>query len=265
MKKIIAIVFTLLFVIAIGGGLSGCYGFNGLDNIIGSQNLETREYTFTGFDRVEILAPFDVEMARSNVYLVSVTVDDNLFDYVEVTQIGDTLRLCLKPFISFRHSTFRATITLPELRSLELSGASTVDVARFQTTSDVYINVSNASRLDMMSLQASSVAMEVSAASRVIGFIKTEAADFQVSGASSIELSGSAEGAQLEASGASSLRLRNFYILHASVNLSGASNGNVEVNGNLNVAVSGASSLTFGGNPTLGQVEVSGASSLNRR
>jgi hypothetical protein len=265
MKKIIALVLTLIFVIAIGGGLAGCYGIHGFDSIKGSQNLETREFTYANFDRVEIEAPFDVEIAKSSTYMVSVTANDNLFDYIEVTKSGDTLRLRLKPFISFRNTTFQATITMPELSSLEISAASSCDVAGFQTTGDVDINVSGASRLNIMSLQASSVTMEISGASRVTGFVKTEAADFEASGASYIELNGSAEGANMEASGASSLRLRNFYILHASVNLSAASNGDIEVNGNLDVEVSGVSSLTFGGNPTLGRVEVSGASSLNRR
>lgn len=265
MKKIIAIVFTFLLVIAAGGSLAGCNGFGGLDFINGSQNLETREFIFTDFDRVEILAPFEVEIAKSNVYQVSVTVNENLFNYIEVTKSGDTLRLRQKPFISFRNSTFQATITMPELRSLEISAAGSCDVAGFQTTGDIDIEVSGASKLNIMSLQATSVTMQVSAASRVTGFVKTESADFEVSGASYIDINGSAEGAHLAASGASSLKLSNFHILHSSVIISGASNGNIEVNGSLDVEVSGASSLTFGGNPTLGRVEVSGASSLNRR
>jgi hypothetical protein len=262
MKRIFAIVVTLLSVLAIAGSLVGCYGING---ITGSQNLETREFVYDDFNKVEVQAPFHVEISKSNVYLVSVTANDNLFDYIEVTQSGDTLRLRLKPFFSFQHSTLQATITMPDLRAIEMSGASSGKVAGFQTTGDVDINVSGASKLNIMSLQASDVTLEISGASRVTGFVKTESADFEVSGASSLELNGSAEGARLEASGASSLRLEDFYILHASVYLSGASNGNVEVNGNMDVEVSGASKLTFGGNPTLGRVDVSGASSLKRR
>jgi hypothetical protein len=264
MKRTLGAISILLILIVMIGSLVGCYGINNI-SIAGSQNLETREFTYSDFNRVEVLSPFHVDISKSNVYLVSVTANDNLFDYIEVTQSGDTLRLRLKPFFSFRNTTFQATITMPDLRALEMSGASFGEVAGFQTTDDVDIDVSGASRLNIMSLQASNVNVEISGASRVTGFVKTEGADFEVSGASYIELNGSAEGARLEASGASSLRLRDFYILHASVYLGGASNGNVEVNGKLDVEVSGASILTFGGNPTLGRVNVSGASSLNRR
>ena len=264
-KKLLIIAITFLIVFATAVGMVGCYGIHGGDSVTGNQNLETREFTYSNFTRVEVLAPFEVEISRADIYRVFVTSNENLFDYIEVAKSGDTLRLRLKPFISFHQTTFQASITMPDLAALEISGASSVEIAGFQTTSDVDINVSGASRLNIMSLQASAVTMEVSGASRVSGFIKTEAADFKVSGASYIELNGSAEGANLEASGASSLRLQNFYILHASVNLSAASNGDIEVNGSLDVEVSGVSSLTFGGNPTLGRVEVSGASSLNRR
>jgi hypothetical protein len=253
---------AILLLIAV---LPGCYGVNINGNITGSQNLETREYDFTDFNRIEILSPFAVEISRSNDYAVSVTANDNLYEYIDVTQSGNTLRIRLRPFLSFRSTTLRAEITLPELISIEMSGASSGNVADFQTDKDVDITVSGASRLEIVSLQAADVTVEISGASRASGFVKCENTSVEVSGASSLELDGSAEGARLEASGASSLRLQEFYLLHASVILSGASNGNVEVNGTLDVDISGASRLVFGGNPQLGEVEVTSASSLSRR
>jgi len=265
MKKRFITITALLLVAAVILILPGCYGINVNGNITGSQDLETREFNFTDFNSVEIMSPFQVEIARSNVYLVSVTANDNLFDYIEVTQVGDTLRIRLRPFFSFRSTTLRASIAMPDLSVLDMSGASSVNIAGLQTNDDVEINVSDASRLDILSLQAVDVTMEISGASRATGFVKCESANFEVSGASYLELNGSAEGARLDASGASSLRLQDFYLLHASVILSGASNGNVEVNGTLDVDISGASRLIFGGNPQLGKVDVTSASSLSRR
>jgi hypothetical protein len=265
MKRRFITVTALLLVAAVILVLPGCYGINVNGNITGSQDLETREFNFTDFNSVEIMSPFQVEIARSNVYLVSITANDNLFDYIEVTQVGDTLRIRLRPFFSFRSTTLRASIAMPDLSVLDMSGASSVNIAGFQTNDDVEINVSGASRLDILSLQAVDVTMEISGASRATGFVKCESANFEVSGASYLELNGSAEGARLDASGASSLRLQDFYLLHASVILSGASNGNVEVNGTLDVDISGASRLVFGGNPQLGKVDVTSASSLSRR
>ena len=262
MRRIIIIAGTLLFVIATGWSLGGCYGINA---IAGSKDLETREYTFTDFNRVEVLAPFQVEIRYSNIYQVNITANENLFDYIEVVKSGETLRIRLKPFLSFRNTTFQITIAMPDLRALELSGASSGNLAAFQSNHPVAFIVNGASKLNIVSVQAPLVTMEITGASRATGFVKTDDADFEVSGASTLELNGSADSAKLEASGASSLRLRDFYILHASALISGASNGDITVNGRLDVNVSGASRLTFRGNPTLGNVEVSGASNLNRQ
>ena len=264
-RKILIIAVTFLFVLTTAIGMVGCYGIHGGDSVTGSQNLETREFTFSDFTRIEVSAPFEVEISRSDIYRVSVTSNENLFDYIEVTQSGDTLRLRLEPFISFRHTTFQATITMPELNSLELSGASSTEMGEFQTTSDVDINVSGASRLTITSLQVSGITMDISGASRAYGFVQAEVAKFNVSGVSNLELSGLAVAANLEVSGVSSLKLQDFRILNASVNISAASNGIIEVNGRLDLEVSGASSLTYSGDPTLGRVEVSGASSLHRQ
>lgn len=265
MKKIFFIAITVLFLVVTAGGMAGCYEFNGSNDVTGSQNLETREFTYSDFTKVEVSSPFQVEISKSNVYSVSITANENLFDYIEVTQISDTLHLRLKPFFSFRHTTFEAVIAMPELNALNISGACTTEIGEFQTIGDVDIEVSGASKLNIVGLQASNVIMEVSGASRVTGYVKSESADFEVSGASSLELRGSSVDASLDVSGASSLRLQDFSILEASISLSAASNGSVEVNGNLDVEVSGVSSLIYSGNPTLGRVEVSGASSLRRR
>jgi hypothetical protein len=59
--------------------------------------------------------------------------------------------------------------------------------------------------------------------------------------------------------------LADFQIDDANVNLSGASHATVNLNGTLNVEASGASSLEYIGNPTLGNVNTSGGSSVNKR
>jgi hypothetical protein len=51
----------------------------------------------------------------------------------------------------------------------------------------------------------------------------------------------------------------------ANIELSGASHASLEINGKLDVSLSGASSLGYGGNPTLGRLDVTGASSIKQK
>jgi len=262
MKKLLVTGIALLCMVAVVSGLAGCYGVN---NITGSQKLETREFANENFSRVDVSATIRVDITRSDTYAVKVTANDNLFDYIEVTQTGDTLRLRLKPFFSFRNTTVNAVITMPDLRALNLSGASSGELAGFQSGGATDITVSGASRLDIVSLQAQDLTMEISGASRANGFVEAGDGRFTVSGASNLELNGSADSARMDGSGASSLRMADFNILNATIGLSGASNASIQVNGKLDLELSGASRLTLGGNPTMGKVQISGASSLSRR
>jgi hypothetical protein len=67
----------------------------------------------------------------------------------------------------------------------------------------------------------------------------------------------------VEASGASDVDLVDFAVQSADVQASGASKVTVHVTGRLNVEASGASHVRYRGNPNLGRVDTSGASSVS--
>jgi hypothetical protein len=262
MSKLSSTLLALLLTLCLVVGMTGCYGVNW---VTGSKDTETRAYDFTGFDRVEVSSAFKIEITRGDAYKVSVTANENLFEYIEVTKSNDTLRIRTRAFFSFHSSVFEASVTMPELRAITVSSASGGKVIGMQSVKSLDIEVSGASRLELVNVKAADIDAEVSGASRLNGSLEAENADLEASGASQIDLTGQVNSAHLVASGASSLRLPDFYILNADAVVSGASNANVTVNGRLDIEVSGASRLTYGGNPTLGRVEVSGASGLSRR
>ena len=59
--------------------------------------------------------------------------------------------------------------------------------------------------------------------------------------------------------------LEGLPIKNADIELSGASNGTVNLDGTLNADLSGASHLYYAGEPTLGDIDISGASSISRK
>jgi hypothetical protein len=80
-------------------------------------------------------------------------------------------------------------------------------------------------------------------------------------------MSGQGTGANLTStvSGASNLDLNNFQVANADLEVSGASHAVVNPTGTLNVNASGASSVQYVGNPTLGNIQTSGASNVNKK
>ena len=86
-----------------------------------------------------------------------------------------------------------------------------------------------------------------------------------LSGASRCELAGSAANININASGASQINAPDFQLQNTDIVLSGASHAAINTAGTLNVELTGASSLDYSGSPSMGKVNVSGASSLNKK
>ena len=233
--------------------------------ITGSGKLATWDMDYSDFNRIDAGYAFDVDINKADSYLVSITVDDNLYEYLDIRKSGDTLYIGLKPNHNYTNVTRKATINLPDLHSLELSGASQGDVSGFSASHSMDFDLSGASKMEMSHMKASDTSLELSGASKASGSIEIADGRFNLSGASSIELEGSAKDISLGASGASKADLADFPAVDAEVNLSGASGAAINARGRLDVDLSGASRLNYSGNPILGSINVSGGSTISQK
>jgi hypothetical protein len=225
----------------------GCALIPGSRTITGSGDLVTREEPITDFDRVDVSHAFHVDISQGDTFSVVVRVDDNLVEYLEVVKQGNTLKIGLEPgrVLNVKKATMEAEVTMPEMTGLELSGASHAAITGFESTKAFDVNLSGASRLR--------------------GDIEAGDATFDASGASRVTLNGSTRNVTVEGSGASQIDLSDFAVADAKVKLSGASTATVNPSGTLDVDASGASDVYYLGDPTLGKVDMSGASSVDRK
>jgi len=257
MKKaiIIAAIVTAVAVICTVLSLRGWPG-----SLVGSGNLETEEYAFTDFSRIEISSAFEFEIEQSSSYSINITADDNVMEYIRVSKDGQTLKIGLRTGLRIGSITLsigpgifpipgsvtlRASVTMPQLNGLTVSGASRGTVSGFSSTEDLDITVSGASS--------------------VTGDIIAGNVDFGISGASTIQLGGSANDIDANVSGASRLNLDDFTVNNADVNFSGASSGTVNLSGRLDANLSGASTLWYIGEPTSTDINTSGASTVSKK
>ena len=243
MKKAIIIVIAIVAVVAAISTVLALRGWPG--GLVGSGNLETEEYAFTNFTKVEISSAFEFEVNQSSSYSINVTADDNVMDYVRVSQVGQTLKIGLGTVTWLGPVTLRASVTMPQLSGLTVSGASRGDIYDFSSTEDLDITVSGASR--------------------VTGDITAGNVEFDISGASTIQLEGSANDMVASVSGASRFNLDDFTVNNADVDFSGASSGTINLDGRLDADLSGASTLWYIGEPTMGTIDISGASTLSKK
>jgi len=243
MKRVLGLITVLVVVALSTASLVACQWI-GVD-VVGSEKLVTEDFNFSGFTRVEAHHGFQVELTKSSAFSIEITADDNVHEYIEVTKTGETLEIGLEWGRSYRSVTLRAKITMPDLYKLELSGGSRAGITGFSSSHDFSV--------------------ELSGGSRVTGDITAADADFDLSGGSRVVLAGSADNLVVKGSGGSQLDLEAFSVDDADVNLSGGGRATVNVDGILDVDLSGGSRVIYVGEPTLGDIDLSGDSTVNRK
>ena len=260
MKRVIITVILVALLAALGAGCG----------VTGPGNTVTEDKDFTDFTCVDIEGAFDVEIVQSNSFSVTISADEDYFDYIVVSKMGDTLKISIEPRHTFTDFTvgariLKADITMPALYGLEISGATEANISGFTSSGDFRVNVSGASTLVLKDIESGDTEFKVSGASKVSGSLVAEDVKFEVSGASKVTLVGSAGNMVLDASGASNVDLANYPLNNADMELSGASAATVNLKGTLDCKVTAASSLYFLGNPTMGIIDVSGASTIKHK
>ncbi len=232
--------------------------------------IVSEEKDFSDFTNVEVEGAFYVKIVQSASFKTTVSSNENFFDYIVVSREGDTLRIYLNPRHAFTDftpgaKTLKAAITLPALRGLRLSGATNATITGFKSSENFSLDVSGASSLDMRDIEVGNAKFEISGASKITGDMKAVATEFEISGASKVELKGSANNIVLNISGASNAKLADFILNDANVKLSGASEATLNLKEKLDCVLSAASTLYFFGNPTVGNVQVTGASTIKHK
>ena len=231
---------------------------------------ETRQYDFTEFTHLDISSAFEYEIQQSDTYSISITANNNLFDDIKVSKMGQTLILDMEfpgaPWTIFNVApSLKALITMPQLQGLDSSGATNGTVTDFSSTENLDVTVSGASTVKLEDIAAGDTAFDISGASEVTGDIVVKDLELEVSGASTVQMKGSANSLAIDGSGASHLNLADLKVGNADVNLSGASDATINLVGRLDADLSGASTLEYIGEPTLGIMDTTGASTVKRK
>jgi len=262
-KLVTAIVLTIVSLLI---AVSGCIPGLG-PNVTGSGKLATWDFSYSDFAKIEIGNAFNVDIVKADSYLVRVTVDDNMYEYLDINKQGDTLHIRLKWNYDYDYETITrtATINLPDLEKLGLSGASKAKVDGFSSSHTLDFDLSGASNVNISNMRAGNTNITLSGASKASGSIEMADGTFDLSGASSLELQGAADDVDIEASGASDFGLSDFSVVDADVNLSGASDAIINASGRLDANLSGASELLYIGNPTMGSIKTSSGSKISQK
>ncbi len=213
-------------------------------SIKGSGDIVNVDYSFNDFIRIDASYAFELTVKQADSFYIRVRIDDNLVEYLDVFKTGEWLVISMESGHSYNNAHLKAEVHLPDISRLKGSGASAIEMQSFSDMSDFSLDLSGASVFS--------------------GIVEAGNCEIQLSGASVINVNGTCTDLYLDASGASVLNLGNFVANTVDINLSGASNATIHVLDHLDVVLSGASVLRYYGDPALGNINISGASSITK-
>jgi hypothetical protein len=239
--------------------LTACYGV-----IRGSGNITTRYFEYTDFHAVEVDYAFHAEIVRGSSFSISITADENLFDSIRINVADETLKIGMKPGFSYFPSALVARIVMPDINSVSAYGASSIEISGFQFEHNLRLYSFGASEIELKSLKVGDASLHAGTASNIIGNLEGIDLAFEASGASRLSLSGSGRNISLTASGASNIDLAQLVAQDAVVGLSSASSAIIHLTGRLDAGLSGASHLQYGGDPVLGNINLSDFSTVSK-
>ncbi len=241
----------------------GCRGPQ-VVGIAGSGTISEYKLDVTDFTQVAVTGPISVNIHQAEKCSATLKINDNLYQYVKVTQIIDVLRVDLESG-SFNNLDASLDVSTPSLRSLAIARAGSCVVHAFNLKEICEITVSEASTAIISLASSQYVSVFATSASSVTGTLNSADVRLAASGAGRLSLKGQCEYALINGEGASQLNLADYWIANAEVVMRGVSSADINVGGKLNVNISGASTLSYSGNPGLGKVSVAAGSKLIRR
>ncbi len=204
-----------------------------------------QERTVKNFNKIEVSGGFKVILTQGSTEKLMIEADDDVLPKIITEVRSGTLIIKLENNTHISNGKdLVAELTFINLDNIDLSGAVNITGTNPMKFSNLEIDGSGATKI---SLNLSAVKL---------------ACDF--SGASEITLKGNAPEFEADLSGASEIEAAEFLTRRCNIECSGASNARVNVTESLTVEGSGASKISYTGNPASVDTDISGASKISK-
>ncbi len=209
--------------------------------------VDGRRMGLKNFDRINIGGPFVVTIEQSDKYRVVVEGEDQDADEVDFDVNGSELTVNYRnkdfPELFGNRDKIKIFISLPDLKGLDLAGATNATVKGFHNLNDVDLQLAGAVKAEME--------------------LDAEKVTLNLDGASQLELRGKANRLEAEVTSASKLNAFEFETEDAEVEANSSALAEVNAKQHLNAEASSAGRVRYRGNADV-ESNTSSAGSVRR-
>lgn len=203
-------------------------------------------YNYSDFNAIEANGAASIYLTQDSVYKFEMKGDKNLISRMKVKQVGNKLVIDDDTdwLDKIEGQKCEIHISLPVLKSLELSGA-------------------NSTKTTNLFKQSEGITMDLSGAGSMNLNVEAPSLSIDASGATSLNLRGKVTTFKVDMSGAGSVSAMELETEDAEIESSGAGSVSVWANQSLKVDASGVGAVKYKGNATVTK-DISGMASVSK-
>ena len=220
-------IFMAVMVIGISISCASCVMcFN---QMMGCGDLVTLEKNVSKFEKINSVSCAEIRFHASDEYRAVVTIDANIYGYVEVFTKNNVLTIRTERGQNISPTKLLVDVYCPFLSCVTMTGAG-----RFIAMDDII---------------APSFDVIISGSGKVEGAVDCNRFSAKISGSGKVAMDGSAKDANIIISGSGNFNGSDLCIKNAAVNISGSGNANVFVTDHLKAIISGSGRINYRGEP----------------
>jgi hypothetical protein len=246
--------------------LAGSFTFLHAEKIKGNGNVITKEIPVSDFNNVAIgpgiecnsrffsrntyQSPVLNYTQTTGAFALSVTMDENLFSYLEIKSGGDELSVHTPKGVVINPSKLEINASSKELKKVAVSGCIDFVTANTFKSDRLTIGISGASDVKINHpAQIEQFSVNISGAGDLITEKLTcKELECNISGAGDIALKGKADRARFTVSGAGDIKAYDLIVKYLECRVSGSGDANIMATETLDATVSGTGDIRYKGN-----------------
>lgn len=249
--------YKLTFWVLVFGFSFSNISFSAIHTVRGNGDLITSERAVSAFQEISSSGSAEVRFFSSDEQRVVVTVDSNLYEFVEISTRNNVLNIGTKSG-NYNFTKFLVEIHSPTLTNVTMSGSGKFIGMDKIITPNFRAILSGSGRIEG-TFECNNFSARVSGSGRVEATVKSNGLSATISGSGRITTRGTSEDTDITVSGSGNFSGNNFSTVGATITVRGSGSANICVEESLNARISGSGNLNYFGNPATVNAKVTGS------
>lgn len=244
--------------------LTSCAAAFPFDGVVGNGNVSTFPIATSSFTTVKNFSSAAVYLSRGNSAGVSVTIDSNVFEYLDVRAENGVLIISLKPGKSIMRTTkFSVDAVLPVLEEIAVYGSGNIKAVSNFSGKDLRVSINGSGSISG-SFDYDTLNAVVGGSGSIGATCNANYVDAKIAGSGDIVLKGRAYDTVGYVGGSGCIVGDGFRTESARVSIFGSGSTTLRIEDEIRAVIGGSGSVLYYGTPRLVDIQDNGSGSVRR-